>query len=196
LLLPALNKARNKAKEIQCLNNERTIFSAIVSYSDNFDAWLPVGYRQGSESVTYRVLTRILMSNNYLPIDSSKKSGALCCPGETEPPVIYGQYSFNQRLFGYPESTSVGGPMHKITQVRKPSCMVGIVDGDATVSDYYTEIVIYTYRKNLRVGYYRHSMKTNLAYMDGHAKAKTQNEVSSGPEVYKGTYWIYPERIQ
>jgi len=41
LLLPALNKAIQKARIIQCVNNLKGINSALVFYSDSFDGYLP-----------------------------------------------------------------------------------------------------------------------------------------------------------
>jgi len=195
LLLPALQKARKTTLKIRCMNNGKQTMLAIHSYSYDSDGWLPPGMLAGTESTNYRVLTKILMFNNYLPLTSAHKNGILSCPAETEAPVSYGQYCFNLRLFGYPDPV-IGGPMHKITQVKKPSGMMGMVDGDATVSNYYTEVVIYTFRINYRIGYYRHSMRANLGYMDGHVATKSQNELSLGPEVYDTLRWTYPEREQ
>jgi prepilin-type N-terminal cleavage/methylation domain-containing protein len=41
LLLPALNKARDKAHAVQCLNNTRQLQLAWLMYSDDFDGSLP-----------------------------------------------------------------------------------------------------------------------------------------------------------
>ncbi len=41
LLLPALNKARNKAQEITCTNNLKQIGTAYMLYSNDFNGWLP-----------------------------------------------------------------------------------------------------------------------------------------------------------
>ena len=42
LLLPALNKARNKARAISCLNNLKQTFHALNAYADDNDDKLPV----------------------------------------------------------------------------------------------------------------------------------------------------------
>ena len=41
MLLPALNKAIEKARIMQCVNNLKGINSALVLYSDSFDGYLP-----------------------------------------------------------------------------------------------------------------------------------------------------------
>jgi prepilin-type processing-associated H-X9-DG protein/prepilin-type N-terminal cleavage/methylation domain-containing protein len=45
LLLPALSKARDKARTAFCMNSIKQHFLAIDSYNDEFDSWMPInGY--------------------------------------------------------------------------------------------------------------------------------------------------------
>jgi prepilin-type N-terminal cleavage/methylation domain-containing protein/prepilin-type processing-associated H-X9-DG protein len=41
MLLPSLNRARDKAKQIICANNERQIFNGISLYNSDYDGWMP-----------------------------------------------------------------------------------------------------------------------------------------------------------
>ena len=41
MLLPALNRARDKAKEITCTNNDKQLGLAYAQYSDNSDGFMP-----------------------------------------------------------------------------------------------------------------------------------------------------------
>ena len=41
MLLPALNKAREQARAIQCMNNEKQIGTAAVSYQNDYQGYLP-----------------------------------------------------------------------------------------------------------------------------------------------------------
>lgn len=42
MLLPALNKARDKAKTISCVNNLKQIMTGIQQYAQNYDGFLPL----------------------------------------------------------------------------------------------------------------------------------------------------------
>lgn len=48
MLLPALNKAREKAKEIACLNNLKTNGNYFILYNDNYDGFFPLKYNKAS----------------------------------------------------------------------------------------------------------------------------------------------------
>ncbi len=41
MLLPALNKARDSAKTVQCINNLRQLFQGVIVYLDDYDGWMP-----------------------------------------------------------------------------------------------------------------------------------------------------------
>ena len=62
MLLPALAKAREKAKEISCTNNMKQLGLAIMFYNDDFDGWYPRVILNSSPRVTFELLysTRIL----------------------------------------------------------------------------------------------------------------------------------------
>ncbi len=42
LLLPALNQARERAKRIVCLSNQRQMALAVLAYATDFDGWAPL----------------------------------------------------------------------------------------------------------------------------------------------------------
>ena len=50
MLLPALNKAREKAREVQCLSNQKQCLTQIQLYADNYNGYWrtgQAGYRSG-----------------------------------------------------------------------------------------------------------------------------------------------------
>jgi len=54
LLLPALQKAREQARRAVCGSNLKQIGSALMSYANDYDGWLPACYRQYSGGVELR----------------------------------------------------------------------------------------------------------------------------------------------
>lgn len=62
MLLPALNKARNKAMSSQCISNLKQIGIAITSYANDRDGWMHPASRQN----TY-FWSQALADNGYLP---------------------------------------------------------------------------------------------------------------------------------
>ncbi len=48
LLLPALSKAREKARQIKCVSNLRQCGLAFMMYADDYDGWIPVSTTGGA----------------------------------------------------------------------------------------------------------------------------------------------------
>src|SRR5687768_15583152 len=55
ILLPALNKARESARQAKCLNNMRQIATATVMFAQEHGGWMPA--RAGSGNVPYNPQT-------------------------------------------------------------------------------------------------------------------------------------------
>ena len=54
MLLPALNKARDKAREGACKSNMKQLGTAFFYYTDDYDGWCPGGFYGGSKSKFYK----------------------------------------------------------------------------------------------------------------------------------------------
>ncbi|MCM8821783.1 MAG: DUF1559 domain-containing protein [Candidatus Omnitrophica bacterium] len=67
MLLPALSKAREKARQAVCLNNLKQIGLAVQFYAQDYDEWLPAAREEGTTQrtwVTY-ILPYLLKSPTY-----------------------------------------------------------------------------------------------------------------------------------
>ncbi len=67
MLLPALNKARGKAKEINCLSNLKQIMLGGTMYANDNIGWLPISYRGSVVSGGNLMWFMTLVGGKYLP---------------------------------------------------------------------------------------------------------------------------------
>jgi len=90
LLLPALNSAREAAKRIACVSNQRQLATGIFMHAGDHDGKIPVGeYGQSREDITSRgpwVTESLLWANN----EKTTNHGPLYPEGYiTAPPTFY-----------------------------------------------------------------------------------------------------------
>jgi prepilin-type N-terminal cleavage/methylation domain-containing protein/prepilin-type processing-associated H-X9-DG protein len=188
MLLPALNKARDKAYEISCINNLKQIGTAFVMYSDDFKGKIALRYKfqhNGSWRVSWADMLRTF---KYLPNteaiyrcpklpDGVKASdgtflyvyGAYGSFGGSTPQTIY-----NSRLCLAPNSDV---SVLNFAQISNPSkCMVA---GDSLRNNKGKAGQLYMMYKFSTANWCmsaRHTRSMNLCYADGHAGKKRPEE--------------------
>jgi len=85
MLLPALSKARDRAKSIQCMGNLKTLGQSVVFYSDAYNDWLPAfsGYRiDGGNSQWQLAFIELKLLKAPKPGTNGIIKGVLACPSE------------------------------------------------------------------------------------------------------------------
>ncbi len=179
LLLPALTKAREAARAVQCLSNERQIGTAVHIYVQDHRGYLPWGHDLRS-SITadantfYPLLFRYLypgqtFSSAPVGRPSDFEMGAYACPMRLAvPPTSPGQLRISyvmNRFVQDPNGLSTTEPPVpvKFDLVSKGSSTFLLADRSDT-----TGMIVVNSLLPTIVGY-RHSGQTNLLYMDGHA---------------------------
>jgi prepilin-type N-terminal cleavage/methylation domain-containing protein/prepilin-type processing-associated H-X9-DG protein len=168
MLLPALNKAREKANAINCLGNLHQWGLAVGMYADDWQDYLPpegVGHpASGSPYAWYNVLPPyigaksliFLYQNNQGPIARTKSiyscgSDKLCPDVPTDGNPYY-MYGMNGRM-------DPNGPaLFKRGQCDKPSETIMFCENTGSDSG-----------SNGQYCPQRHSGGSNLAFVDGHA---------------------------
>ena len=81
MLLPALNKAREKARTISCVNNQKQVNLAVAQYSmDNGDS-LPDG--SDWDLGHWRKVVPYISGNSGANWNWAKKAHSMCCPSAT-----------------------------------------------------------------------------------------------------------------
>ena len=87
MLLPALNKARGKARAIQCLSNFKQIYLGAMGYTDTNNGYLPGTFFWSGQIANQLQLTNYtIVSASTISYATSKRlQGILQCPSATLP---------------------------------------------------------------------------------------------------------------
>ena len=194
LLLPALARAKAKAKAIKCLSNEKQIGLGYLLYaSDNSDL-LPLAAHLGDaapcqwffEISPYIAKQTASYSNlvakaNVVACPSAKLEKVF--PSSTTASQAYGGYGQNYVYLGYLEEAD----RVKTTKVTKPTetCMNG--DGLDPVTGLNWWNYGYLYPPSLPpwgttkvLPYVRHGKGGNYSWVDGHVSMTSWNVMSNG----------------
>jgi len=189
MLLPALNKARKKARAIACLNNEKQIGLGFNMYLSDSNDFFP-HYKFGAKYY------REFLTNGYLPVN------VFVC-SELEPRAATSQttawatgYGYNYLYVGSRIQLQ-GDPVAtlKLSQIRYPSALFICLDtrvNDRTSnsnavfkdSGYYRASSGFSGSSNMGVVDPRHSGAVNIIYGDGHAAATSTGIQIPSADVY------------
>jgi prepilin-type processing-associated H-X9-DG protein len=183
MLLPALSKSRDKAKEIACASNQRQIGQYMLFYSNDYNGWLvPCNTAEG---LWIKILNDANLGSSIKKCDSYAQAyneqGIWTCPTN--------KYRYYKYLTNYAPSNQAGWTYNvaynyawkKVSTVKNyPSQIVyfaeaGELSAKCTVtSPYYcwyyfctTPAIPYMYYGNPAV----HSKSSNYLFLDGHVKS-------------------------
>ena len=194
LLLPALNKAKQTAHRISCVNNHKTILMAEQHYISSYNEYLMPSSRGGSGpgSVRWNTLAAQLL---YSKPTGKLENNLWRCPAEPQPlgtgsgtAYGYGHLALNGtmgRINPSATATTYSSSSdkytyryRKVTACKKPS--INMISLDNGYKNSYAQkpssdlgwIAFrhggrYTVNKNTTVGY-PNGTSTNCGYLDGH----------------------------
>lgn len=202
MLLPALSNAREKARAISCMNNERQLGLAMITYATDNDGELPKG--------PCRETTNVLANQHFAwtmraPFMADFTIGALVtyigatgenprvlmCPSDKGEVLSGGRLSRpGTRNFSYSINHQVnrGGcngsiPSMKMVQIKRPSDRIMIFEEQAPNDGY----CVWTSADDHQTD--RHSGKANYVFCDGHYESSTEEKVWSNWEMCDLTRW-------
>ena len=183
MLLPALNNVRSKAHEISCVSRMKQMGTAITSYSDSSDGWLPF---KGSEYYEEYKLGKYLGASistqgEYVAVNPLFYR----CPGDDKPMdsrlemedkiwtkvgseqwiYVALSYGVNEHILG---SVLTGNPYcapHKISSIKQASRAMGIVDAEKRGVTKLDKMAP------------RHAGRGNIMYIDGHVGSHKKQEL-------------------
>ena len=193
MLLPALGKARNRAKAISCTSNLKQIMLSSQMYADNYDGWLHAAYGGSGDGTSWFVA---MINDKFLPgkkinnilIYDNSRTALSSCPSVTRNEMKSGIYWYAMRAsymgngkygYGYIRlgqkitvRRNTGTGINCFKSTHKPSEY--IVYGDnmkvstGQVEYYMLDDKSHSAYVDPKI-YLRHSRKGNVAFADGHA---------------------------
>lgn len=204
ILLPVLNKAREKAHAINCTSNLKQIGLIFTSYVDTYDGWLPLGVTPTGAIYWADMLYAFHIGRNpgnklifrvpdWSTTQALKPRSPFDCPTSIPNPAINARlridYTINIHMSaGY-------GPARK---TRRPSARGVVMDGylESTNPDAGTspaasgDYNALTLPENINA--WRHGNGVNVVFFDGHASLKKYGSIpfkTGDPNIYPDRYF-------
>jgi prepilin-type processing-associated H-X9-DG protein/prepilin-type N-terminal cleavage/methylation domain-containing protein len=192
MLLPALKKARAKARQVQCLNNEKQLSLAAMQYAGDYDGWLSYGARVWQERYPYYYAPYFGLASDdfYGTIHLKNPSNSVfACPDPSklwpgyENATSYDQpsYIFNATVLARIAAGVTG--QAKVSNFKNPSGTFVFIDswtscpesaarewGQGIFSNY--QLTGDGYRSN----WFAHNGGANTSFLDGHAEWVKNNK--------------------
>ncbi len=199
MLLPALNKAREKAKASQCMSNLKQIGLGSAQYSSDYDDWAPLARWAGvtGDCAQGRINPYLNGREFDMGLLGGATSEAFYCPSLRKS-FIYGgtdkrqgvHYTFNDRI-GYGDYAATNPKAYaarKINLCKVPSNSLQAVDGRDTWRWFDNPD---TNDANYQ---HRHSERLNALYIDGHVENDNLRWYSSA-DLYRKICFYYSTEI-
>ena len=204
MLLPALNRAKQKARTISCLNLQKQIGTAFTMYAGDYNDWMvPVRKKDNSKNGywIYTIFPYLSDGKEVNQQDASlaSKRKILICPERTvqsskPDEVLHTGYLGTNYLWScllgyYDLSTGVwkpidggakGGYWRKLSNARQPSKALVMIDGrpetfwNGTMYFYHNQTIFTTICIS-----WRHGGFDNGLYADGHSESKKFRTMNS-----------------
>lgn len=189
MLLPALNKAREKAQAISCASNLKQLGLIFALYQDSYNDYF-VPYLNGDGEA---------WTNIFIDTKLAKNKKILNCPVagkfKSEWP-FNASYGYNYSYLGSSSRDGgISGHPAKLTQIKHPSKIYNLMDSSyEDVNSSYHRAAFYTVSpdgmsKKNRPATFRHANILNILFGDGHVES-WGGKWGADPYVRVGTYSI------
>jgi len=177
MLLPALSKARERARAAVCMNNLKQIGTAFSMYLQDYDEWFPPHWYFGGVDKWYENVGKYL-----------KNEEVFRCPSNRNHAYNYARLSYGYNM--YLGQEYAGRPPAKLSKIPYPHILVLVGDSDG---DGYYDSLLNLYAGPAYPLGKRHTGKANVLFVDGHVEPVLREEIQkgSGDERYWFWFWNY-----
>lgn len=202
MLLPALNKARDKARNISCTNNLSAIGKAQSLYSSDNEDWIIPAFGYDGPYSWYQRLSGVDIDGNRIDAFSNyginyygkkQTAGTFSCPSESKPfgdtPAGYAHTHYGENgILGYSGFGNGSNKyfFRKLAAITRPTEAIFATDNIRTDSLMINWSKFSAYRhggtdaRTTTGNYPGEAMTTgraNIVYMDGHVNGLTYQEL-------------------
>ncbi len=180
MLLPALQKARNSAKGITCINNLNLLGKNVHFYTSDYEGYLPPVANWDSQHWNYggnptqkKSAGALAEYYNTDPFYYAGKDGSLTCPLDDREAdeYHYGKYltyALNAHICGFPGVAYTDYGPHRVNRYKKMKvvCMEFTGSDDNAATGNLPRFYDYEYNYQR----YWHNTGSNMLWLDGHVQ--------------------------
>ena len=204
MLLPALNSARNKARDISCINNLKQLGNAVNMYTGDYASWLPTSVHHITPAVsggkTGQSWAGVLIPyiNNQVRIGTStsvayqvqpKIPETFFCPTFEKSICSYKNRNMTNHL-GYGYNSTIGSSAWKLSRINNQptkTILVGDVKTEGATWNYHYAIPPSSGRTDAAVAQYlttdyglrvAHGKNVNLLFIAGNCSSVVYTDLS------------------
>lgn len=212
MLLPALNKARDKARSAQCVANLKTIGLANASYSQNYNDWIVFSHNVTNQLWFQKLSKEGAQFSMTDGAGTKFDRGTFICPSERFPAAFwcstslpyfrFTHYVNNTMLSGF---ASIGASYPDARKWRKtraatsPSNAAFAMDYLDRINPHCIWAEFLSFRHGgdeskrmlsgaVTAGAAQTTGKVNIVYMDGHVGSRSYNQIRSDASTYPGSF--------
>jgi len=138
MLLPALSKARERARQAVCMNNLKQIGIALYLYAQDYDDFFPAG-EEGNQRCWYQQVFLYFYGfptsdvSRRKPYQGQKARGRsiLVCPSDRNPATWDVSWSYSANIYFFPflrNGAWIYWPPMRVSHIRKPSQKFAAMD--------------------------------------------------------------------
>ena len=186
MLLPALNQARDKAKAINCLSNQKQIGTAIRMYMDDYESYFYCPNVTTTSETAPNVLWNVrLKIGKYIP-----NYKIVFCPAttfQTNQWMSYGAYYVNSYRDDFPAISMKLPAYSKVgfSKINMLGCSWDVGNQHPTFRMIFNNDITST---GFGRPYLIHSNRCNMLFADGHAASIGKNDLVNyySMQIYKG----------